>query len=280
MSPQTVRARARRRGGGAESRRTHSGRGSNAANGLEVGRGSEFADALSGANGLELVSEIAHDLRSPLTSILTLAETLRRGQSGEVNELQRRQLGLVYSAALALSSTASDMIELAHGGDSLAEERSTFSIAEIVESVHDIVRPMAEEKGLEISLISETNDRRAGYPLALSRVILNLTTNAIKFTDEGSVEISARSSSSPMSVRFAVCDTGRGIDPGALTGLYKPFRLGPGPSGYCFSGTGLGLAICRKLVEAMDSELLVETLPDSGTCFHFEVKLLPPDVSF
>ncbi len=277
MSPQTVRARAR--GRGAESRRTHSGRGSNTANGLEVGRGSEFADALSGANGLELVSEIAHDLRSPLTSILTLAETLRRGQSGEVNELQRRQLGLVYSAALALSSTASDMIELAHGGDSLAEERSTFSIAEIFESVHDIVRPMAEEKGLEIGLISETNDRRAGYPLALSRVILNLTTNAIKFTDEGSVEISARSSGA-VGVRFAVCDTGRGIDPGALTGLYRPFRLGPGPSGYCFSGTGLGLAICRKLVEAMDSELLVETLPDSGTCFHFEVKLLQPDASF
>ena len=277
MNPQTVRARAR--GRGAESRRTRSGSGSNTANGLEVGRGTEFADALSGANGLELVSEIAHDLRSPLTSILTLAETLRRGQSGEVNELQRRQLGLVYSAALALSSTASDMIELAHGGDSLAEERSTFSIAEIFESVRDIVRPMAEEKGLEISVISETNDRRAGYPLALSRVILNLTTNAIKFTDEGSVEISARSSG-PMRVRFAVCDTGRGIDPGALTGLYRPFRLGPGPSGYCFSGTGLGLAICRKLVEAMDSELLVETPPDSGTCFHFEIKLLPPDVSF
>ena len=122
-------------------------------------------------------------------------------------------------------------------------------------------------------------DRRSGYPLALSRVILNLTTNAIKFTDEGSVEISARSSG-PVSVRFAVRDTGRGIDPDALTGLYRPFRLGPGPSGYCFSGTGLGLAICRKLVEAMGSELRVETLPDSGTCFHFEVKLLPPDVSF
>ncbi len=270
MNPQTVRARAR--GRGAESRRTHSG-GSNTVNGLEVGRGAEFVDALSGPNGLELVSEIAHDLRSPLTSILTLAETLRRGQSGEVNELQRRQLGLVYSAALALSSTASDMIELAHGGDSLAEERSTFSIAEIFESVRDIVCPMAEEKGLEIRLIAQTNDRRSGYPLALSRVILNLTTNAIKFTDVGSVEISARSSG-PVSVRFAVRDTGRGIDPDALTGLYRPFRLGPSRSGYCFSGTGLGLEICRKLVEAMGSELLVETLPDSGTCFHFEVKLL------
>src|SRR5690606_3170603 len=69
----------------------------------------------------DLLVELVHDLRSPLTSILFLAETLRRGQSGEINDIQRRQLGIIYSAALGLISVAGDVIELARGGDRLAE---------------------------------------------------------------------------------------------------------------------------------------------------------------
>ena len=73
----------------------------------------------------------AHDLRSPLTSILTLAEALRSEQSGPVNDLQRRQLGFIYSAALALNATASDFIEVAHGGDRLARtEPSPFFVGD------------------------------------------------------------------------------------------------------------------------------------------------------
>src|SRR4029077_14935877 len=71
--------------------------------------------------GLDLLVEVIHDLRSPLTSILFLAETLQRGQSGDVNDVQRRRLGLIYSAALGLSSVVSDAIELARGGQELAD---------------------------------------------------------------------------------------------------------------------------------------------------------------
>jgi signal transduction histidine kinase len=236
-------------------------------------------DQLSGPNALELLAEIAHDLRSPLTSILTLAEALRREQSGPVNELQQRQLGLVYSAALALSSTASDVVELTHGGDRLAQREPTpFSITDILQSTRDIVYPMAEEKGLELRLTTNVPDRRLGYPLALSRVLLNLTTNALKFTEQGLVEIAARpTSAGPLHVEFSVQDTGRGIGPEALATLFRPFRRAPGDAGFSFSGTGLGLTICRRLCTAMESELQLETELGHGTRFYFVLTLTQPD---
>lgn len=237
-----------------------------------------FNSRLSGPDGLDLVVEVAHDLRSPLTSILFLAETLGRAQSGDVNDLQRRQLRLIYSAALGLSSMASDVIELARGGDQLVEkELAPFSIAEILESVTDMVRPIAEEKGLTMRFEVPINDHRFGRPLALSRVLLNLTTNALKFTDEGYVEITTRPTTFQR-VEFAVRDTGHGISDEALANLYQPFRRTrgrAGRSGYYFSGTGLGLAMCRKLVEALGSELKFETRAGWGTRFTFELDLPP-----
>src|SRR5207245_11219591 len=109
---------------------------------------------LAGANGLKSPVDRAHELRSPLTSILFLAETLQRGQSGAVSEVQRRQLALIYGAALGLSSVTSDIIELARGGDELVEkEPVAFSVAVALESVRDIVRPIAEERQLAIRLL-------------------------------------------------------------------------------------------------------------------------------
>ncbi len=237
-----------------------------------------FSSRLSGPDGLDLVVEVAHDLRSPVTSIIFLAETLSRGQSGEVNDLQKRQLRLIYSAALGLSSMASDVIELARGGDQLVErELSPFSVAEILESVTDMVKPIAEEKGLTLRFTPPPTDHRLGRPLALSRVLLNLTTNALKFTDEGFVEINTRARGLSR-VEFSVRDTGHGVSDEALANLYQPFRrtrARAGRSGYYFSGTGLGLAMCRKLVEAMGSELKLETRAGWGTRFYFEADLPP-----
>jgi signal transduction histidine kinase len=226
-------------------------------------------------SGLDFVAGVAHDLRSPLTSILFLAETLHSEQSGEVNEIQRRQLGIIYSAALGLVSVASDIIELSRGGDGLTERRPTlFSVTEILESVHDIVRPMAEEKGLRVQLFPPAVDQRSGYPLALSRVLLNLTTNGLKFTDSGFVELACRATS-PTRVEFSVRDTGKGYSPDAIDHLYQPFRRSRDGKKYGFSGTGLGLAISQKLVVAMGSRLEVETRPRWGTRFHFELDLPP-----
>jgi signal transduction histidine kinase len=239
-----------------------------------------FTSRLSGPGCQELVVEVAHDLRSPLTSVLFLAETLLHEQSGPVTDIQKRQLGLIYTSALGLSTVTSDIIELARGGDRLVETTpSPFSISEVFESVRDIVYPIAEEKHLEIRLILPgSSDQRLGQPLALSRVLLNLTANALKFTDEGFVEIIARPG--PLNaVEFAVRDTGHGISDAALETLYQPFRrVSSRQSGYCFSGTGLGLAICRRLVEAMGGKLAVESGADWGTRFSFTLDLPPATV--
>lgn len=242
---------------------------------LEPDADQYFASRLLGPDGLELVVELAHDLRSPLTSILFLSETLRRGQSGDINDIQRRQLGIVYSAALGLISVASDVIELARGGDHLTDtENQPFSVTEVLESVRDIVQPLAEEKDLGIRLLPPAPDSRIGHPVALSRVLLNLTTNALKFTDEGFVEIVARPRGVDR-IEYSVRDTGNGIDPDVISTLFQPFHRTSTRSGYRFSGHGLGLAISRKLVEAMGSELRFETRPGWGTRFYFEL-VQPP----
>lgn len=237
-----------------------------------------FASQLSGPDGLNIVVEVAHDIRSPITSIRCLAETLERGQSGPVTDVQRKQLRLIYSAALGLSTMTTDVIEMArrvdHAGDG---DPVPFSVGEAIDAVLDMVRPIAEEKGLAMRWSGPPADQRLGNPLALNRIILNLVTNALKFTDEGSVEVTARVTS-PTRVEFSVKDTGRGISEGALQTLYQPFRRSSaraGRSGYFFSGTGLGLAMVRKLLESLDSELQFETGAGKGTRFYFELDMPP-----
>jgi signal transduction histidine kinase len=240
---------------------------------LEADWSQHFTDRLSSPDGLELVVEVAHDLRSPLTSILFLAETLQRGRSGPVNPVQERQLGLIYSAAFGLSSVASDVIELARGGDRLVDlDPIPFSVTDILESVRDIVQPIAEEKNLTVKVTSPEVDFRIGHPVALSRVLLNLTTNALKFTAEGFVEVSAIQRTARC-LEFSVRDTGRGIPPQSMATLFEPFRRRQKLGEYAFSGSGLGLSICRKLVEAMGSVMQVETSPGYGTRFYFMLDL-------
>lgn len=233
---------------------------------------------LSGPRGLDLVVEMAHDLRSPLSSILMLAESLRDGQGGAVNEAQRRQLGLIYSAALSLCSTASDLTELARGGKRLLEPQpGLFSVREVLLAVRDMVRPLAEEKGLRVELEFPWPDQRLGHTRPLSRALLNLTTNALKFTERGHVAIGGRATSRTR-VEFSVQDTGPGIQAASLANLYAPVRRAASLElRHHFSSSGLGLAITRKLVTAMGSQLHCDTTPGVGTRFRFELELAPAD---
>ncbi len=232
-----------------------------------------LASCLSGSNGLDLVVEMAHDLRSPLTSILFLVDTLQRGQHGPVNDSQRRALGLMYSAAVSLCTTASDVVELARGGNRLVDHHpQPFSVADVFASVRDMILPLVEEKQLDVRLVHPVPERRIGHARALSRVLLNLATNAVKFTDAGFVEIAAR----PLArtrLEFSVRDTGNGFDSDELRTVYQPFRKASDLRHH-FSSSGLGLAICRKLVKAMGGRLHVES-GSAGTCFSFALELPP-----
>lgn len=242
---------------------------------LEPRARQDLAFLLTGANALELVVEFAHDLRSPLTSIMFLAETLRKGQSGEINDIQREQLGIMYSAALGMVGIANDLMDLASSEveeDWGVSAEETFSVQELVETVRNTVAPMAEQKHLSISFYTPTHDTRAGYPVLLSRVLLNLMTNAIKFTDHGRIEVVVEENPGGK-VGVSVQDTGRGMSQDALDALYTLFGRSQSRTGYHFSGTGLGLAISQRMVEKMGGTLQVESQRDKGTRFYFEIEL-------
>jgi signal transduction histidine kinase len=234
-----------------------------------------LATRLMGANASDLVVELAHDLRSPLTSIMFLAETLRRGQSGQVNDVQRQQLGIVYSAALSLTNIASDLIDLGREETFLtadAAARTPMSLREVCDSVRAMVAPMAEEKRLDILTLTPDFDLRLGNAVSLGRVLLNLTTNAIKFTESGYVEIVAQEHG-PHRVEFSVRDTGRGMDAETMDRLYEPFHRSQSRTGFHFSDTGLGLTICCRLVQLMGGKLEVETRAGWGSRFFFEIDM-------
>lgn len=241
---------------------------------IDDDRGQRFVMQLTGSTSLQALVEIAHDMRSPLGSILCLAERLRSGQSGAIVGVQERQLGLIYSAALGLSALASDAIELVRGGDRLVDHTPrAFSLAGVLESVLDIVHPMAEEKGLTLTVSTPEIDHRIGHAAALQRVLLNLITNALKFTPTGGVEVTVRQLDR-VRCEISVRDTGRGIPPDVLATLFDPFRR-VRSGGQVFSSAGLGLAICQKLVAAMGGRIEVESELERGTRFVFDLDLPP-----
>jgi signal transduction histidine kinase len=232
-----------------------------------------FAARLSGQDAQQLVVEMAHDMRSPLGSILILAERLRYGSGGTLTPIQERQLGLVYSAAFGLSALAGDVIELARGGTTLMDQpRMPFLVSDVLQSIMDILRPMAEEKRLVVRCVGPEADLRIGYQAALNRVLLNLATNAIKFTNAGSVDVTCKQIDRSR-VEFSVKDTGRGIPPHVISNLFEAFRQRQITGDYAFSSAGLGLSICKKLITAMGGELGVETELEKGTRFHFVLEL-------
>jgi len=231
----------------------------------------DFTRHLASGDAVNAVVEIAHDMRSPLTSILFLVDTLRRGNSGPVTPVQERQLGLIYGAALGLNTLACDVIDAVRGGLRLMDGMPVpFSLAEVILSVCHTVQPISEEKGLPIHYTLDAMDGRVGYPGAISRVLLNLMTNALKYTVEGSVSIGCRDLS-PSRVELWVQDTGGGIPRHVMDMLFDGFR--PSASGMRFSNSGLGLSICQNFLAAMGSTLAVESSPESGTRFSFALEL-------
>src|SRR5215831_1443640 len=167
-----------------------------------------FVARLSGTDSVEAVVEIAHDIRSPLSSILFLVDTIRRGQSGNVSQVQERQLGLVYGAALGLSTLSSDLIDAVRGERLVDGRPVPFSITEVILGVCAIVQPIGEEKSLPVNVSLPAVDGRIGYASAINRVLLNLTTNALRYTDSGSVSIGCTEHGHE-TVEFWVEDTGR-----------------------------------------------------------------------
>lgn len=231
----------------------------------------KFMSCLTGSESSSAVVAIAHDMRSPLSSILILVESLRRGPHSVGTAIRERQLGLIYGAAHGLATLAADLIDAARGAEHLDDEARPFSIVETMHLVDAIVKPIAEEKGLELHIEYPAGlEARLGHAAALHRVLLNLTSNALRYTETGSVSLGCRETSAT-GIEFWVKDTGGGLPPGVQTTLFDAFR--PEPIALRFSSSGLGLATVRALLCAMGASLSVETSPQRGTKLSFELEL-------
>jgi signal transduction histidine kinase len=229
----------------------------------------KFIARLTGADCADAVVAIAHDIRSPLGSILLLVDALRRAERATPNPIRDRQLGLIYGAAFGLSTTVSNLISAARGDGLVQGQPMPFSISETMHAVSSIVQPMCEEKGIPLGIEFPDNDARVGHQSAIQQALLNLTSNGLRYTDAGSVAMGA-SEISAEHVEFWVEDTGPGIPDEVLERLCYGFP----PEGVKlrFSSAGLGLAIVRTLVEAMGSTLQVDSDSD-GTRFSFVLAL-------
>ncbi len=244
---------------------------------LVRGAEEDLETRLAEPDAFRLVAEVAHDLRSPLTSILFLSEALRNGHSGSLTALQQRQLGLIYSAALGLTGVANDLMSVADEQTSAHfEETTAFSLHETFQAVREMVEPMAESKRITLRFDVHCFGHRVGYPGPLSRVLLNLTTNAIKFTREGGSVVVVADPVARDSVEISVRDTGRGISAEQRARLFQPFQKSQGRKGFFFASSGLGLSIVRRLLEGMNSELVIESKVGHGTRFSFTLVLPTP----
>jgi signal transduction histidine kinase len=165
-------------------------------------------------------------------------------------------------------------MELARGGARLVgPEPVPFSIAALMRAVRDVVQPLAEEKGLTLRFSGPVEDIRLGHPAAITRVLLNLVTNALKFTNNGSVTVTAFEADGG-AVCFRVEDTGRGMPPAVAARVSAVFSREAGSPTYSFSSAGLGIAICRKLLDAMSGSMSIGAVSPVGTRVEFTL-LLP-----
>jgi signal transduction histidine kinase len=224
----------------------------------------------------EWVAQLAHDIRSPLTSMLFLVQSLRDRQSGSLDEIQERQIALLYGAVFNLSSIANDVIEMSRAGSHrlIGPEPVVFSMSEVLHCVREIVLPITEERGIELHVVTPAADLRIGHPLALSRILLNLTVNALRFTQHGSVELSIRAHDGNR-VECAVTDTGPGMSPALLATLGHSGQSPLKAEGHWFASAGLGVAVCRQLVTALGSELRIDSREGVGSRFWFVLDLAP-----
>jgi signal transduction histidine kinase len=229
----------------------------------------KFIARLTGADCADAVVAIAHDIRSPLGSILLLVDALRRGERSTPNPIRERQLGLIYGAAFGLSTTVSNLIAAARGDGLVQGQPMPFSVSETMHAVSAIVQPMCEEKGIPLGIEFPENDARIGHQSAIQQSLLNLASNALRYTDAGAVAMGC-SEVLDDRVEFWVEDTGPGIPDEVLERLCYGFP----PEGVKlrFSSAGLGLAIVRTLVEAMGSTLQVDSGAE-GTRFSFVLSL-------
>lgn len=225
----------------------------------------EAADRLKSA----FLATMSHELRTPLNSIIGFTGILRQGLAGPLNEEQRKQLAMVQNSAdhlLALINDVLDISKIEAGQLQVASE--PFSLRGSIQKIVQAVQPLAGKKGLKL-----TAEIAAGVEVITSdqrrveQILLNIVSNAIKYTECGEVRIACGMREN--SVSTTVADTGIGIAKEDLTKLFMPFYQVESGLTRRYEGTGLGLSICKRLVELLGGTIRVESELGRGSSFSF-----------
>ena len=225
----------------------------------------------------EFLARMSHEIRTPMNGVLGMAELLRHSPS--LDDRQRRYAATIHQSGSALLDIINDILDFSKiEAGKLELEIAPFNLRELIEDAVDILAERAHSKGLELicDIPAHIAATVCGDGQRLRQVIINLISNAVKFTERGEVKVTIRHAGADLlnsSFQFEVTDTGIGIKPENCVAIFESFAQADVSTTRQYGGTGLGLAICRQLVELMGGRIGVSSTPGVGSRFYFSVPL-------
>ncbi len=223
----------------------------------------------------EFLAVISHEIRNPMNGILGACDLV---MGSELNLKQKEHLNIIRSSARALLGIINDILDFSKiEAGKLELENISFNPREIIEEVSDMFLELMSKKGIElvVDIAPDVPLQVVADPLRLRQIIINLTSNALKFTEKGEICIIVKNNSMKnreAELLFCVRDTGHGIIPEKIKILFDPFTQVDSSYSRKSNGTGLGLAICRQIVEMMGGSIWVESKPGKGSSFFFKAR--------